>query len=65
LAEGVVVLVACVSHDSEFKTESLGRNGRGSIADFKALREGVDDLVRLEVVVDKYLTAEIGFLRRG
>lgn len=29
------------------------------MTDFKAFREGIDDLIRLEVIVDKYLTAEI------
>lgn len=35
------------------------------MTDLEAFCEGVDDLVRLEVVVDEYLSAEIGLLGRG
>jgi hypothetical protein len=38
---------------------------KGAKTDFEAFREGVDNLVRLEVIVDKYLTAEIGLPARG
>jgi len=38
---------------------------KGVKTDFEAFREGVDNLVRLEVIVDKYLTAEIGLPARG
>lgn len=35
------------------------------MTDFEASREGVDDLVRLKVIVDEYLTAKIRILGRG
>jgi hypothetical protein len=35
------------------------------MTDFEAFRKRVDDLVRLEVIIDEDLTAKIGLLGRG
>jgi hypothetical protein len=53
-----------LASDFELKSESL-RRWKRAMADFEAFREGVDYLVRLEVVIDEYLTAKIGILGRG
>jgi hypothetical protein len=38
---------------------------KGLMTDLKAPGERVDDLIRLEMIIDKYLTAMIGVHARG